>query len=98
MEQKRFDFLNLERRSTFPQNSHFSSSPFGPGGSGTSKRSDACFFSVTGTKTCHNVTSTTQNIMPKSKDSALLIRSQPMPNQTNSLHNILPCHKDASCA
>jgi hypothetical protein len=50
MEQKRFDFLNFERRSTFPQNSHFSSSPFGPGGSGTSSKSEACFFSVTETK------------------------------------------------
>jgi len=46
MEQKRFDFLNLERRSTLPQNSHFSSSPFGPGGRGTNSRSEACFFSV----------------------------------------------------
>lgn len=45
MEQKRFDFLNLERRSTLPQNSHFSSSPFGPGGRGTNSRSEACFFS-----------------------------------------------------
>jgi hypothetical protein len=53
MEQKRFDFLNFERRSTFPQNSHFSSSPFGPGGSGTSSRSEASFFSVTETKISH---------------------------------------------